>query len=148
MFASLELTEGPPHLLDDLHLIERRRRVSRWRGRHRRRPDVPLRPRYVLLAGGARRLRRGPAAAPAPDRRVERVAMVVAELARLLRQTPEPLRLVPAVSANPRSCSASLRPVGSPRGPGAVGLFEAGADGLIDGFHRQQRINCSGGAMF
>ncbi len=48
-----------------------------------------------LFAGGARHLSRGPELLLLLSDGLERVSMVVAELARLLRQTPELFRFVP-----------------------------------------------------
>ena len=144
----LELAEGPPHFFDDLHLLERgvlRIRSGAHRIHHRLACSFGRDPR--LFAGGARRLSRGPELLLLLSDGLERVSMVVAELARLFRQTPELFRFVPGSLGQPAVLLSVVAAVDG-RGLRRSGVVWAGADGLVYGVHRPQRINCAGGAMF
>src|SRR6187431_952526 len=85
----------PPHVFDDFHAVERRlqRLGGGVHGLHRRLTR--------RLGGGARLFARGPRdltgfpqALPLLPNGLERLTMLVADLPRFFRQTPEPLRFV------------------------------------------------------
>jgi hypothetical protein len=92
----LDLTEGPPHLLHNLHLLERggqglgrsvhgfHSRLTRTIGRD-----------SSFLAGSARNFSSFPQSFPLLSDGFERLAMVIADFTRFLCESPEPFRLVP-----------------------------------------------------
>ena len=104
------LTKGPPHVLYQLHLFERR--AERFGGSaHRLHHGLPRRvggvPRFLassarrlggdprLLAGEPRRLSGVPQMLSLLSDRFERFTMMIANFTRLLGQSPELFRLIP-----------------------------------------------------